>query len=102
MPSTRTGRPSSRTTIIPAVRIVHVTPELPAAAGWTGGATRQFQLLRRLAAHGHEIVVAAPVQDEQVRSVAELAAAAVRVVASRRPQSRVRESLAAVVREPSL
>ena len=28
------------------MRIVHLTPELPAAAGCTGGATRQFQLLQ--------------------------------------------------------
>ena len=40
---------------------LHLTPELPYAPGGTGGATRQFELLRGLAARGHEVAVVAPV-----------------------------------------
>src|SRR3954465_12715378 len=98
MPSTRTGTASSTTEMISAVRIVHLTPELPAAAGWSGGATRQFHLLRQLAERGHDIVVVAPVQAAQERFVPELEAFGALVVGSRRPPSRVRESLAALVR----
>src|SRR3954466_11158027 len=67
-----------------SVRIVHLTPELPAAAGWTGGATRQFHLLRRLAERGHDIVVVAPVQAAQERFVPDLEAVGVHVGAPRR------------------
>ena len=84
------------------MRIVHLTPELPAAAGWSGGATRQFYLLRQLAERGHDIVVVAPVQAAQERFVRELEALSALVVVSRRPPSRVRECLAALVREPAL
>src|SRR4051812_44401925 len=96
MPSTRTAG------IMSCVRIVHLTPELPAAAGWTGGATRQFHLLKRLAERGHKIVVVAPVQQAQERFVPELESVGVRVVASRRPPNRARESFAAVFRRPAL
>src|SRR4051812_12594284 len=102
MPSTRTGTASSTTEMISAVRIVHLTPELPAAVGWTGGATRQFHLLRRLAERGHDMVVVAPVHAAQEAFAAELEAVGVRVIASRRPRSRTRESIAALVREPTL
>jgi glycosyltransferase involved in cell wall biosynthesis len=84
------------------VRIVHLTPELPAAAGWSGGATRQFHLLRQLAERGHDIVVVAPVQAAQERFVPALEAFGALVVATRRPPSRMRESLAALVRDPAL
>jgi glycosyltransferase involved in cell wall biosynthesis len=102
MPSTRTGTPIFHNGDHLRVRIVHLTPELPAAAGWTGGATRQFHLLRRLAERGHDVVVIAPVQAAQERFVAELDETGMRIVASRRPPSRLRESLAALVREPAL
>ena len=84
------------------MRIVHLTPELPAAAGWTGGATRQFHLLRQLALRGHEIVVVAPVQAAQERFVPEAEHVGLRVLASRRPDSRVRETLAALARDRTL
>jgi glycosyltransferase involved in cell wall biosynthesis len=79
-----------------------VTPELPYAPGGSGGSTRQFQLLRRLREHGHDIEVTAPVHPDQ-RSGAEClreAGIALRGVA--RPSSRVRETLAALRARPGL
>ena len=48
-----------------AVRLLHLTPELPFAPGGTGGATRQFELLRGLVRRGHEVAVVAPVASGQ-------------------------------------
>jgi polysaccharide biosynthesis protein PslH len=84
------------------MRIVHLTPELPYAPGGSGGSTRQFHLLRRLAEHGHEVTVVSPVHPSQAEGSARLAEAGVRLAAVRRPDSRVRETLGALARRPSL
>ena len=47
------------------MRVLHLTPELPYAPGGSGGSTRQFQLLRRLRALGHDVTVVAPVHPSQ-------------------------------------
>jgi glycosyltransferase involved in cell wall biosynthesis len=84
------------------MRIVHLTPELPHALGGSGGSTRQFHLLRRLAEHSHDVTVVAPLHASQEAGAAQLAANGLRLVAIRRPSSRVREALGAVARRPEL
>jgi polysaccharide biosynthesis protein PslH len=61
------------------MRVVHLTPEPPSLEG-TGGAARQFHLLRRLEELGHEVTVVAP----------------------ERPASRVAEGMQAFVKRPLL
>lgn len=84
------------------MRIVHLTPELPYAPGGSGGSTRQFHLLRRLREHGHAVTVVAPVHRDQVAGAAALRAAGIGLAAVPRPESRVRETLAALARRPGL
>jgi len=84
------------------VRLVHLTPELPYAPGGTGGATRQFQLLRGLVARGHEVTVAAPVAPAQAEGAQRLRDAGVRLYESPRPASRGAEALRALARSPTL
>ena len=84
------------------MRLLHLTPELPAWPGGTGGATRQFHLLRRLVELGHEVTVVAPVPDGDDGARDALALAGVRLVESRRPASRLAESARALLRDPRL
>lgn len=83
------------------MKVLHVTPELPLPGG-TGGATRQFHLMRALARRGHEVTVLAPGNTEQVERAGALGAAGIAHEVLRRPASRVRETLAAVGRSPEL
>ena len=82
--------------------ILHLTPELPYAPGGTGGATRQYHLLRRLRERGHEVAVVAPATAEEEGRADDLRALGVRVEAVRRPRSRVVEASRALVRRPRL
>lgn len=84
------------------MRILHLTPHLPFAPGGSGGATRQFHLLRRLVELGHDVTTVVPVPPRQLEQVALTRAADIRVEAVPRPPSRVRETLAALTAEPSL
>jgi glycosyltransferase involved in cell wall biosynthesis len=84
------------------VKILWLTPELPYAPGGPGGATRQFQILRRLAELGHDCLVVAPVTVRQERAVELLRATGVDLRAVDRPPSRVREVLRASASRPSL
>lgn len=84
------------------MRIVHLTPELPHPLGGSGGSTRQFHLLRRLAEHGHDVTVVSPVHASQEAGAGRLTAAGIGLAAVRRPQSRVRETLGALARRPGL
>jgi glycosyltransferase involved in cell wall biosynthesis len=84
------------------VRVLHLTPELPCWPGGTGGATRQFHLLRRLVELGHEVTVVAPVPWGQEDRRAVLSEAGIRLEGVGRPASRVRETLDAVAAEPRL
>jgi polysaccharide biosynthesis protein PslH len=84
------------------LRVLHLTPELPQWPGGTGGATRQFHLLRRLVELGHDVSVAAPATLEQVTRINDLEAAGLRTVISPRPASRWTETLGALPREPTL
>jgi glycosyltransferase involved in cell wall biosynthesis len=76
------------------LKLLHLTPELPFAPGGTGGATRQFELLRGLVRRGHEVAVVAPVASGQPASL--LRDAGVRLYAYDRPPSRVSEALHAL------
>lgn len=84
------------------MRLIHLTPELPCWPGGSGGATRQFHLLRRLVELGHEVTVVAPVAAGQQARRAELAAAGIRLEGPDRPPSRAKETLRALAGEPSL
>lgn len=84
------------------MRVLHLTPELPCWPGGSGGSTRQFHLLRRVAELGHEVTVVAPVSREQRGHVPDIEAAGISLRATERPASRVLEALTAVARRPSL
>ena len=84
------------------MRLLHLTPELPLWPGGTGGATRQFHLLRRLAELGHDVTVVAPVPAGDRDRAAALGDAGIRLEGVGRPRSRVRETAAAVAGEPRL
>lgn len=84
------------------MRVLHLTPELPQWPGGTGGATRQFHLLRRLAELGHEVTVVAPRAADQGKAVTALADVGIEPITAPRPSSRVREVIAAAARRPSL
>ena len=85
------------------MRLLHLTPELPYAPGGTGGATRQYQLLRGLVERGHDVAVVAPVAPAQAEGAQRLRAAGVRLYESaaalRRAQRRRSRALA---RSPAL
>ena len=84
------------------MRLLHLTPELPYWPGGTGGSTRQFHLLRRLAELGHAITVVAPVPAGQDHRRVALEDAGIHLEGLVRPPSRVRETLAGVIAEPRL
>ena len=84
------------------MRVLHLTPELPHWPGGTGGATRQFHLLRRLVELGHDVTVVAPVAPGQRSAVDTTAAAGIELITAPRPESRPREVFAALRRRPSL
>jgi len=84
------------------VKVLHLTPELPMWPGGTGGATRQFHLLRRLVELGHEVTVVAPVAQGQEAGAEGLEGAGIRTLLAPRPASRAREALAALARRPAL
>lgn len=84
------------------MRLLHLTPELPCWPGGTGGATRQFHLLRQLVQLGHEVTVVAPVPARAEGQREHLRGARIRLTGPTRPDSRARETLAAVARDPAL
>ena len=84
------------------MRVLHLTPELPSWPGGTGGATRQFHLLRRLVELGHEVTVVAPVPAGEGHRAEALEEAGIRLEGRWRPTSRLRESVEALLREPEL
>jgi glycosyltransferase involved in cell wall biosynthesis len=84
------------------MRVLHLTPELPCWPGGTGGATRQFHLLRRLVELGHEVTVVAPVPAGETHRQAELEAAGIRLRGAVRPPGRIGETIGAIARQPSL
>jgi glycosyltransferase involved in cell wall biosynthesis len=83
------------------VRVLWLTPELPSPLG-AGGALRQWHMLGRLVAHGHEPVVVAPVHPGEREGAERLRAAGVDLRAYERPPSRVAETLGLVRRRPAL
>lgn len=82
------------------MRVLHLTPELPFAPGGSGGSTRQFHLLSRLAELGHEVEVVAPVHESQRPGVAVLRSAGFDLRLAMRPSSRLGETLTAAARRP--
>ncbi len=84
------------------MRVAWLTPELPYWPGGSGGSTRQFQLIRQLIAHGHDVDVVAPVHPDQQAGRASLEQVGATLFAVDRPDSRVREVASAVRRAPDL
>src|SRR5215218_9616336 len=84
------------------MRVLHLTPELPCWPGGTGGATRQFHLLRRLVELGHEVTVVAPIAAGEELRRDELERVGIRLRAAERPSSRPLEAVRAIAREPRL
>ncbi len=84
------------------MRLLHLTPEVPWWPGGTGGQTRQFHLLRRLAELGHDVTVVAPVPAEAPDARSRLAEAGIELHGAERPASRIGESLRALARDPFL
>ena len=84
------------------MRVLWLTPELPFAPGGTGGATRQFHLVKGLVARGHDVDVVAPIHPTQEAGADLLRATGATLLGVRRPASRVRETLAALGRRPAL
>jgi glycosyltransferase involved in cell wall biosynthesis len=84
------------------VRVLQVTPELPRWPGGTGGATRQFHLLKRLAELGHDVTVVAPATEAEFEQGLELEEVGIRPLLYRRPRSRVRETATTLAQQPSL
>jgi glycosyltransferase involved in cell wall biosynthesis len=85
-----------------AMRVLLVTPELPSQHAFSGGATRLFQLFRCFLAAGHEVTIIAPARGDQQNDVDALRSEGFTVHATRRPASRVRELLEAILRRPQL
>jgi polysaccharide biosynthesis protein PslH len=83
------------------VRVLWLTPELPSPLG-AGGGIRQWHMLDRLLAAGHEAVVVAPVHPGEREGAERLRERGVDLRAYERPPSRVRETLGLLRRRPSL
>lgn len=85
------------------MRILQLTPEVPRPAGGTGGQTRQFELLRRLAERGDDVTVVAPVHPDDREAVAALPEHGIALRAAHRPAgARGLEVLRALRRRPEL
>lgn len=87
------------------LRVLHLSTELPHRYGASGGAVRQFHLLRAVAQLGHEVTVIAPVfafQHRELDPVNSLAAEGIRLVPTRRRSPREREAVEAFLRRPGL
>ena len=87
------------------MRILHLTTQIPSAYRIDGGAARQFELITRAAAAGHEVVVVAPIAEwmhREYRPREDLAQHGVRLVATPRRGSREREALSALYRHPQI
>ena len=76
------------------MRILHLTPELPMFPGGSGGAPRQFQLLRRLAERGHDVAVVAPATAEQHARLPDLLAVGVQTYVLQRSRTAPRKPCA--------
>jgi glycosyltransferase involved in cell wall biosynthesis len=84
------------------MRILSLTPELPYWPGGSGGATRQFHLLRRLVELGHGVTVVAPATVGDIRRADDIEAAGVRAMLYERPASRVVETAGVLAKRPAL
>jgi glycosyltransferase involved in cell wall biosynthesis len=84
------------------MRLLWLTPELPYWPGGSGGSTRQFQLIRRLREHGHEVTVVAPVHPSQREGPEALRATGAKLLAVERSGRRASEAAHALAHRPSL
>jgi glycosyltransferase involved in cell wall biosynthesis len=84
------------------MKLLVVTPEAPAPRHVNGGATRQFQLYRRLIELGNEVTVVAAFPSSDDPYDDELRAHGFDVIASKRPRARSWEVARALLRRPVL
>lgn len=84
------------------MRVLLLTTDPPTSKHVNGGSTRVFQLNRRLVELGHEVTVIAPFPNNGIDYVSDLAQYGIKAEGYRRPASRVKETLSAVLRKPSL
>lgn len=88
-----------------ALRVLHLSTELPHPRGGSGGAVRQFHLLQRLAERGHAVTSVTPVfafQHRELDPVRSLGEYGIRLVPTRRRAPREREAVDAFLRRPRL
>src|SRR4051812_26654963 len=88
--------------MIPAVRVLHITPELPYEPGGGGGRTHEAHLLRSLVELGHEVLDVVPITPEDAARVASVEDAGVQVRFTRRPAGHLQEAARAVAKEPAV
>src|ERR1039458_10133702 len=87
------------------LRILHLTTQIPSAYRIDGGATRQFELITRAPAVGHEVVVVVPISEWMHREYhprEDLMQHGVRLVATPRRASREREAFSALCNHPQI
>lgn len=84
------------------MRVLALTPDAPSRTHLNGGTTRQFELLHRLIELGHEVIVVGPFPIVGHDQIGELETAGFTVRGIQRPNSRLREGLAALMRRPSI
>jgi polysaccharide biosynthesis protein PslH len=84
------------------MRVLWVTPELPYWPGGSGGSTRQFMLIREIVRRGHAVDVVAPVAPDQRKRAGAISSLGATLYATRRPDSRVIETLTAIGQRPTL
>lgn len=83
-----------------AVRVLHMTPELPYEPGGGGGRGREYFLCRRLIERGHDVLNISPVTPEEAPHAHALRDVGVENWVLERPASQLREVAAAVRAEP--
>jgi polysaccharide biosynthesis protein PslH len=84
------------------MRILHLTPELPHARGGGGGRGHEYLMCRRLVELGHDVLNISPVVPSEANYAQDLRDVGVENWVSRRPPSHVRETVEAMIAEPSV
>lgn len=85
-----------------AMRLLHLTPELPFEPGGGGGRGREYFLCRRLVERGHDVLNISPVTPEEAHHAEALREVGVENWVLERPTSKLTEVAAAVRAEPQV
>jgi glycosyltransferase involved in cell wall biosynthesis len=87
------------------MRVLHLTHELTSHPGSSGGASRQYFLLKQLVARGDEVRSVTPALADRLEAsnAAEVCAeAGIELITVPRDENRLREAIRAVVKDPSV